>query len=458
MFPVRSKSVNDGLETHSIMTAMLQSNALRFLSVCSGAGGLDIGLEAAGWSSLAQIEIDADCCGTLTTSAAHKRSASRVIHAALEDVDARGLRESLGLRRGQLELLAGGPPCQPFTTHGLRQTLRDARASSVFPSYLKLVEEFEPQSLVIENVDGFLSAALHHVTLAERETRALARHEMKGSFLRWVLGELDRLGYAVSWGVMEAADYGVPQFRQRAILIGVRGHEPCYLPRATHERPLTLREGLRRVKEPGPIQPLSARKAAIYDLIPAGGNWRSLPVEVQRETMGRAFFATGGKSGWWRRLAWDEPAPTILGMPDHSSTGLIHPDQTRCLGLNECAALQSFPEWVKFSGSPRSGYQQVGNAVPPLLGEALGVEIKRHLEGVRQLAPPSPPWRSESANRRIGTHGWLTRRGNSTAVYINAKVRPDHVWALEDERFRIELGTREAGEHREDTPRLRHSA
>ena len=429
-----------------------------FLSLCSGAGGLDLGLEAAGWRALAQIEIDRDCCKTLEAINARSVRPAQVICAGIQSVDPRELRLSLGLARGQLGLIAGGPPCQPFTTHGLRQTLRDERAGTVFPSYIGFIREFEPQTLVIENVDGFLSAALEHVPLLERAKRSLTRKQMKGSFLEWVLLELDKLGYSVSWGVAEAADYGVPQYRQRAILIGTRKDAPCYLPSLTSGQPRTVREGLEGITDPGPIQPLSERKQAIYALIPPGGNWRNLPIEVQRETMGKAFHATGGKSGWWRRLAWDQPSPTILGMPDHSSTGLIHPDQVRCLGLNECAALQSFPHSIAFQGSPRSRYQQVGNAVPPLLGKAIGGALMAHLADGLDTVPPSPDWRSESANRRVGTHGWLVRRGNSAVVAMNVKVRPDHVWALKDGEFTVTSIDRQANTGRVDQERIRYSA
>jgi DNA (cytosine-5)-methyltransferase 1 len=434
------------------------SGDLTFLSLCSGAGGLDVGLEMAGWTPLAQVEIDRDCCQTLEAINAEYSRPARVINAGIETIDPRELRLSLGLARGELRLVAGGPPCQPFTTHGLRQTLSDKRASSVFPSYLGYIREFEPETLVIENVDGFLSAALEHVSLVERERRPLTRREMKGSFLEWVLLELDKLGYSVSWGVVEAADYGVPQYRQRVILIGTRRSVPCYLPEATVPWARTVREGLSGVSDPGPIQPLSERKRAIYALIPPGGNWRSLPVDVQRQTMGRAFHATGGKSGWWRRLAWELPSPTILGMPDHSSTGLIHPDEVRCLGLNECAALQSFPASIVFQGTPRSQYQQVGNAVPPLLGAAIGEALVAHLEAAPSAMPPSPDWRSESANRRIGTHGWLLRKGNRAVVSMNAKVRADHVWALEDGQFTVNAVGRPAGSDRRNQGGLRRSA
>jgi DNA (cytosine-5)-methyltransferase 1 len=190
----------------------------------------------------------------------------------------------------------------------------------------------------------------------------------------------------------------------------------------------TLRDGLDELADRGPVQPLSKRKRAVYARIPPGGNWRSLPVGLQRSTMGAAYHAEGGKSGWWRRLSWDAPAPTILGMPDHSSTALVHPDEIRCLSVNECAALQSFPSKTRFVGTPRSQYQQIGNAVPPLLAARLGQHVSEFLAGARYPRPAAPPWRQISANRRIGTHGWATLRRRRTAVTLTAAVRSDHVW------------------------------
>jgi DNA (cytosine-5)-methyltransferase 1 len=261
----------------------------------------------------------------------------------------------------------------------------------------------------------------------------MSRDEQKGTFLQWLLLELAKLGYAVTWGVVEASDYGVAQRRQRAVLIGVRDDEPCYLPQPTHGehlRPVrTLRDALRGVKRNSPIQPLSARKRAVFDLIPAGGNWRNLPEHVRQQTMGKAYTADGGKSGWWRRLSWDLPSATILGMPDHSSTALIHPDETRCLSVAECAAAQSFPKWATFAGRPRSQYQQIGNAVPPLLAEAVGRALADHLAGVRYAPPIAPAWRKESSNRRIGTHGWVVPAEPTPRFTFIARLREDHVWA-----------------------------
>lgn len=404
------------------------------LSLFSGCGGLDLGIEAAGWRTICQIEMHPDCVQTLRGAWGSRPHRPLLLETKVEDVSPARLRRELELRRGELSLLVGGPPCQPFTTHGLRQGIQDSRAASSFPAYLEFLEEFRPASLVFENVDGLLSAALRHRPVAERgpEHPPLAPDERKGSFLKWLLDELAALGYSVSWGVLEAADFGVPQLRQRAFLVGVHDCDACYLPARTFgttSRPYrTLKDALGDLNNPGPIQPLSAAKRAVYRQVPPGGNWRDLPQHIQQQTMGRAYEATGGKSGWWRRLSWDHPSPTILGMPDHSSTGLIHPDEVRCLGLNECAAIQTFPRAFRFAGTPRSGYQQIGNAVPPLLARAVGHTLAKHLAGVRRKTPAPPPWRRASANRRIGTHGWVVPSVPCPEYSVVAKPRADHIW------------------------------
>jgi DNA (cytosine-5)-methyltransferase 1 len=410
------------------------------VSLFSGAGGLDLGLAKAGWQILAQIEADGDSVGSLQAHAKLHSQPPLLMHQRIEDVSPGDLRRSLHMRKGQLTLLAGGPPCQPFTTSGLRQSINDARAASLFPRYLEFVGEFRPKALLIENVDGLLSAALSHRPLVDRgsDSSPLEAGEHKGSFLKWLLEELGGFGYSLAWGVAEAADYGVPQMRQRAIIIGIKGRSPCYLPTATfgvRGTPAyrTLRQALRNVKELGAVQPLSDRKCRVYAHIPPGGNWRDLPENIQRETMGRAYFAEGGRSGWWRRLDWDRPAATILGMPDHSSTALVHPEKLRCLSVNECAAIQTFPADAIFAGSPRSQYQQIGNAVPPLLATRLGEEILEHLAGVRKEAPQRATWKRASSNRRIGTHGWAIPTNAGVSYSLNVDVRPDHVWAALDD-------------------------
>ena len=163
------------------------------LSLFSGAGGLDLGLEMAGWSVIGQVEMDPDCVRTLELQAQRRSRPSLVVGSRIEDVDPAALRRELGLRRGELTLMAGGPPCQPFTTSGLRQGLSDRRANTLFPAYLNMVDEFSPRALLIENVDGMLSAALQHRPLLERSRlwpTTAPFEERKGSFLRWFLDEL----------------------------------------------------------------------------------------------------------------------------------------------------------------------------------------------------------------------------------------------------------------------------
>lgn len=407
------------------------------ISLFSGAGGLDLGLEAAGFNILAQVEMDPDCVDTLKLQAKNRVQKTHVIGSKLEDLTPGQVLDDLGLRKGDLTLLAGGPPCQPFTTSGRRQGLQDARATTLFPAYLRWVDELDPQALLIENVDGLLSAALLHRPLVERGPRWPSDTdpgERKGSFLKWLLDELKIRKYAITWGIAEAADYGVPQLRQRAVVIAVKGSEPCWLPQPRYggsgQLPFqTLRDALSGIQSLGDVMPLSDRKREVYRQIPPGGNWRDLSESAKKQTMGQAYVATGGKSGWWRRLAWDRPSATILGMPDHSSTALIHPDEIRCMSVNECAALQSFPPGTEFCGRTRSKYQQIGNAVPPLLGQALGEQLAGFLDGKREDKLPSvPAWRQTSANRRPGTHGWTTPEG----YHLHVRIRPDHIWAVLD--------------------------
>lgn len=415
------------------------------VSLFSGAGGLDLGLELAGFTTLAHIEADADCMDTLAMNEARRRRRSLLLHRLIGDVDARSLMSQLYLRPGGLDLLAGGPPCQAFTTTGRRRALLDERGS-VVRDYLRLLRALRPRYFLMENVTGFFSAALVHRPLAERskDHAPLSPSEMKGSVLRWFLGELTGAGYTVSWGVLDAVDFGVPQFRQRAVLIGTLDRRPVFLPRPTHRqsddrndprRWRTLADALKDLHDDEPrIQRLSDFKVSVFQHVPPGGNWRSLPPALRRRTMGRAFHAEGGKSGWWRRLAWDRPSPTILTMPDHSSTGLIHPTETRCLSLRESARCQTFPDSWVFAGSTRSQYRQVGNAVPVQLARQLGLHVLRHMRGVYESAPPPPVWRQASANQRLGTWGWVLP---GELPYVLNR-RADHV-LLDDEPQQAEL-------------------
>lgn len=419
----------------------------RVVSLFSGAGGLDLGLERAGFQVLAQVELDRDCAETLRLNSRRRTQKPAVMETTVGAVDAAELMATLGLRVGELELLAGGPPCQAFTTTGRRRALQDERGS-VVNDYLRLLRGLSPQYFLMENVTGFFSAALRHRALVERGpgNPPLGPEEKKGSVFTWFLSELLAAGYTVCWGVLDAVDFGVPQFRQRAFLIGSRSERPVFLPPATHFDDPSVSEGARwrtladafaGLEDDAPlIQPLSEFKTSVFRHVPAGANWRSLSPELREQTMGRAFLAEGGKGGWWRRLAWDRPSPTILTMPDHSSTGLIHPEETRCLTVRECARCQTFPDTWRFAGSSRSQYRQIGNAVPVALAWQLSLQVKRHMEGCPLAVPGPPVWRQASANQRLGTWGWAMPRNGKPEMHVLNR-RDDHVFLGEPAQLRL---------------------
>ena len=127
----------------------------------------------------------------------------------------------------------------------------------------------------------------------------------------------------------------------------------------------------------------SPRKKKYLAMVPPGSNWRSLPKKDQKESMGNAWYAKGGRSGWWRRLSFDLPCPTLVTMPNHASTSLCHPTELRALTLREYARIQEFPDNWFFCGSPAQQYAQVGNAVPVRLGKVAGNVIAERLDELR---------------------------------------------------------------------------
>ncbi len=382
------------------------------LSLFSGGMGLDLGLERTQrFRLLACVEKVPAFCETIRRNRDAGRTTHRdlkVYEGSITDLDPRRVMNELGLRPGDLDLLVGGPPCQTFSTTGKRATVQDPRGTLLW-HYLRFLEVVQPKFFLMENVRGLMSAALKHRPIKDRPEKGgppLTEEEQPGSVIRLFLKDLNG-AYRVDCFEVNAVNYGAPQLRERAIFVGNRFNRLAEFPEPTHgldtpkprERTLfdtpdeslrllpfrTLGDALAGLHEKSPvIMDFSERKKRYLAMVPAGGNWRSLPEEVAKESMGKAFEAKGGRSGWWRRLSFDLPSPTIVTMPNHAGTALCHPTETRALTLRECARVQEFPDNWEFFGTPLEQYTQVGNAVPVRLGQVCGEVAVRELDAIHE--------------------------------------------------------------------------
>lgn len=359
------------------------------LSLFSGGMGLDIGLEKTGqFRLLACIEKVPACCETIRRNRDEGRIGSRdlrVYEADISELDPFGIMADLNVEPGSLDLIAGGPPCQAFSVFGKRRGLADGRGKLIL-EYVRFVEAFRPRVFVMENVRGLLS-----MTTEE--------NKRKGALFQMVQDRFDSLGYRTDCFVVNSVNYGAPQIRERIFLIGNRRNLLADFPSPTHsDRPedkllpfATLGDAIRNKPDPDEtVMHFSERKKGYLAMVPPGGNWRSLPLAVQKESMGKSFYLKGGRSAHWRKLSFEFPCPTVMTLPNHAGTSMCHPELLRPLTVGECMFVQGFPpEWV-FAGTPGEKYQQVGNAVPIVLGYLAGRSVIDLLEKISSIQRPAP--------------------------------------------------------------------
>ncbi len=356
------------------------------ISLFTGAGGLDIGMEQAGFHTVSIVENDTDAAKTI---ALNKPELESALPRNIQEISAQTLLVEGGkflnlgrpLHAGEVDLVTGGPPCQPFSTVGKRGSVMDPRGS-LFMDFIRIIAEVQPRFFVMENVRGLLSAPIRHRPHNQRGAGypPLEIDEIRGSALQVVLTEMNNLGYRVVYKLLEAADYGVPQNRQRVIFIGSRERESITFPLPSHSKDgivlpkwLNLRDVLNNLEDPKPeYTSYSANRLQYLQLLKNGQNWRHLPDELKAEAMGGAYKSGGGKVGFYRRLAWDKPSPTVTTSPHQKATDMCHPEKLRPLSVKECARIQTFPDSWIFSGSTSSKYRQIGNAVPVFLAKAIG--------------------------------------------------------------------------------------
>ncbi len=376
---------------------------MRYLSLFSGALGLDLGLERAGWQCVGVSEIDKQACATIRAN----RPGLRLFEGDVRELSAFRVCQELGIGVGELDAVVGGPPCQAFSTAGKRQGLNDERGN-VFLHFVELALDLRPRVVLIENVRGLLSAPLVHRPHEERGTGfpALSEAEQRGGALKEILGRFERAGYGVSFRLYDTSLYGVPQVRERLVIVAERDGR-VMPPVPTGSGVVTLREALAGLTDRHDFVPLRSRVVPYLPFVSPGENWRVLEPEMAKAAMGGAYLSDGGRTGFLRRLAWDKPSPTLLTLPNMPATLLGHPEELRPLSVQEYKRIQTFPdEWV-VCGKIADQYRQVGNAVPVEFARRVGEHVAGWLAGKRVRGS------SVATSRYRGTDevGWSTAVG-----------------------------------------------
>lgn len=379
-----------------------------------GAGGITLGLINAGFDVRLCSDIDAACART------HQRNFPHIpfLHADIATLPSQKIAKAAGVRRGELDLLIGGPPCQGFSILGQRQ-LNDPR-NQLFMEFLRVAADLRPKAVIIENVPG----------LATLE---------KGAVLRDIAIAFDEAGYTIDAAELVAAQYGVPQLRWRMMFVGWRkdlGRRGGF-PEPTHgvagigdlvpnrTIPAALTKGFVTIQEAigdlGAIaagetghtyarRPKGAFQQAMREAAPdelhnhyaprlseqnleriralkPGEDWRALPHHLLPPGMRRAHRKDHTRR--YRRMKWDGIARAIITrFRDPKSGEYTHPEQDRTISIREAARIQSFPDWFVFEGSHTEQYEQVGNAVPVLMARAIGREIAKMLTETAEYRVP----------------------------------------------------------------------
>ena len=374
----------------------MRKRGLTAIDLFCGAGGLSEGFRQAGFHVLAGNDCDKYAGETFAST--HKEAA--FLPGPIEKIAASKFLKVTGLKKGELDCLIGGPPCQAFSVYNHQRGLHDKR-SGLFKEYLRIVDGLRPKWVVMENVTGITSAG-------------------NGKAVRSILYGLESLGYDVETQILRSEDFGVPQERRRVFFVGNRLGLPIMWPTPTHGPDLkpfvtvgdaisdlpvllngedlgvnsyrcspqsnyqtTLRRGSTQVHNH------AAPKLAKINLqrmkyIPQGGSWRDLPPRLLPAGMKMARRCDHTKR--YGRLRMDGLSSTVLTKCDLHWGAFIHPEQDRVLTVREAARLQSFPDWFCFLGPRTEQYVQVGNAVPPLLGRQVADAVLKAHKKVKKIS------------------------------------------------------------------------
>lgn len=339
-----------------------------FIDLFSGCGGLSLGFEMAGFESILAVDNWQDALDTYS----YNRKNSKTLCADLATLDPAELKKEKGIN--EVDVIIGGPPCQGFSVAGKR--IIDDIRNTLYKSFVRFVEVFQPNAFVMENVPNILSIG-------------------EGVVRESILKDFTSLGYTVEYKVLMASDYGVPQNRKRAIFVGFKNGTHFEFPEKFKTAPVTSYEALSDLTESSiaegadyPLPPMSEFQRAIRKgskgvfnheitihnektktiiaMVPDGGNYKNLPKEL---------WSTRKVHIAWTRLNSQKPSFTIDCGHNHH----FHYSFNRVPTVRESARLQSFPDKFVFLGNKGSQLKQVGNAVPPLLSKEIASKILEQL-------------------------------------------------------------------------------
>jgi DNA (cytosine-5)-methyltransferase 1 len=409
--------------SESAMSPQPAEDTLTTLDLFCGAGGIAEGFRQAGYRCLFGNDFNADAIRTFK----HNHPSAEACPGSITTLDPDSIRKRLGLKAGDLDVLAGGPPCQGFSINAPDRFLTDDR-NQLFRDYIRFVDSFQPKCLMFENVPGMLSLA-------------------KGKIFEAVKAELVKRGYHVTAKILLAAHYGVPQERFRMIILGSKA-APIQHPQPTHfwqartnftagrtmtiqltaesagslRRAVTVSEAIgdlpslkmgegqermeygqwknlgeyaKSVRNPAGytfnhrVAVLSSTNIARLRHIPAGGSWRDIPHALLPLGMKRARRSDHTKR--YGRLSANGLSGTVMTKCDPHWGAWFHYDQDRSLTVREAARIQSFPDTYEFLGPRTAQYEQVGNAVPVLMARAVAGAIAKHLASHHQRVVATMP-------------------------------------------------------------------
>ncbi|MDX1809700.1 MAG: DNA cytosine methyltransferase [Sulfurospirillaceae bacterium] len=360
----------------------------KILSFFSGAMGLDIGLEKAGFKTILACEVDKYCRQTI-----QKNKPNIALIGDIRDYTAKDILKAARLSENEdIELIVGGPPCQAFSTAGKRQGFEDERGN-VFLTFIDRAIKLNPKFLVIENVRGLLSAPYKPQKYLKKGIGLPPKTPIdeKGGALFYIIKKLEDAGFGVSFELYNSANFGTPQKRERVIMICNRdGKKMPYLTPTHSENGefglpkwKTFKEAIKNLKvDTHSYVPFSKKRLSYYNYLKPGEYWKHLPEEIREEAMGKSYFLGGGKTGFYRRLDWNSPSPTLVTHPAMPATSLAHPNENRPISVEEYKRIQEFPDNWEICGNILQQYKQIGNAVPIGVGKAIGKLILNELNGI----------------------------------------------------------------------------